>query len=156
MYRTRLVDVSSNALPGETDPKPFQVTPSVEYCQLPFPALEVTATPLDEPVSTSDQSAVVRIASTVVGEEVVSSSVAANVAEAPVYACSEPGPAKVPGELTLLYFVRIQPAERAVLSTLTSSRTPLRYPSIPLPSCNEPGLLKELVVALDASRTPLT
>ena len=71
--------VNNSALVAETVPKPFQVRPSVEYCQLPFPMTLVTAMPLTAPLSTSAQAALTRIALTAVAEEVVFSSVAVKV-----------------------------------------------------------------------------
>ena len=72
-------DVIKSAFVADTDPKPFQVVPSVEYCQVPFPVLDVMAMPLSAPVSTSAQEADVRMDVTVVPEEVVFSSVPVRV-----------------------------------------------------------------------------
>ena len=67
-----------------TEPKTFQVVPSVEYCQVPLPVLLVTAIPLSAPASTSAHDAEVRIELTVVPAEVVSSLVAVSVTVAPL------------------------------------------------------------------------
>ena len=63
----------------DTAPKPFQVTPSVEYCQVPRPLALTTAMPLNAPVSTSAHAAAPEIALTAVPDEGVSSSVAVRV-----------------------------------------------------------------------------
>ena len=67
-----------------TPPKPAQVTPSVEYCQVPLPVLPVMAIPSSAPVSTSAQEAELRMEATVVLEDVVSSLVPLNVTVAPL------------------------------------------------------------------------
>ena len=64
---------------ADTAPKPFQVTPSVEYCQAPLPTTLTSATPLCAPLSTSAQAALTRIALTAVADEVLFSSVAVKV-----------------------------------------------------------------------------
>ena len=64
---------------ADSAPKPFQVRPSVEYCQVPLPLTAVTAMPLCAPVSTSAQAALTRIALTAVPAEVVFSLVAVRV-----------------------------------------------------------------------------
>ena len=71
--------VSSSALVVDTAPKPFQVTPSVEYCQVPLPLFEVIAMPFCAPLSTSAQVAPLRMVLTVVPDDVLSSSVAVSV-----------------------------------------------------------------------------
>ena len=107
-----------------TAPKPFQVVPSVEYCQAPLPVLLVTAIPLSALVSTSAQAAVVSNALTVVPAVVVFSLVAVRVTVAPVPTCCAPTLAKVPGAFWLLYVVATHPAERATLDMRTSSSSP--------------------------------
>ena len=59
----------------DTAPKPFQVMPSVEYCQAPLPLMPVTAMPLIAPLSASAQLAAPRIALTALPGEVMFSSV---------------------------------------------------------------------------------
>jgi hypothetical protein len=63
----------------ETVPKLVQVVPPTEYCQVPFPDLDVIAIPLNAPVSTSDQDADDRIDETRVPADVVSSLVPVKV-----------------------------------------------------------------------------
>ena len=61
----------NSALVEVTAPNAFQVVPSVEYCHVPFPVLEVIAIPLDGLVSTSAHEAEVKIDEAVVPAEVV-------------------------------------------------------------------------------------
>ena len=60
---------------ADTAPKPFQVTPSIEYCQLPLPVTPVTAMPLIAPLSASAQLTEPRSALTALPDEMVFSSV---------------------------------------------------------------------------------
>ena len=64
---------------ADTAPKPFQVMPSVEYCQAPLPLTLVTAMPFCAPLSASAQLTEPRSALTAVPDEVVFSSVAVKV-----------------------------------------------------------------------------
>ena len=59
----------------DTLPKLDQVTPSVEYWNVPFPVTEVMAIPLSAAESASLRTAVIRMSLTRVGDEVVFSSV---------------------------------------------------------------------------------
>ena len=79
-----MAEVISRALLADTAPNAFQVTPSVEYCQVPLPVWLVIAMPLSGPLSTSAQEADVRIALAVVPTEAVSSFVPASVTVAPL------------------------------------------------------------------------
>ena len=109
---------------ADSAPKLFQLTPSVEYCQVPLPVTQVTAIPFCAPLSTSAQLAAVRIALIAVADEVLFSSVALRAMVEPLL--------NVGASLTALTVIEALSvaAEKAVLPPLTEVSTLL--PAVPL------------------------